>query len=60
MKKEKIKEVIQTLNDLTYHDWQKVKIAVEEQFRLKKIKYERELKLDSVEDLYDSILQQFG
>lgn len=60
MNKEKIKEVVQPLDSLTYHDWQKVKMAVEEQFRLKKIKYERELKLDSIEDLYDSILQQFG
>lgn len=59
MDKEKISNVIKCCDGLSYHDWQKVKMVVDKTFRTKKIKHERELKLDSCDDLVNSILRQF-
>lgn len=59
MDKEKISDVIKCCDGLSYHDWQKVKMAVDERFRAKKIKHERELKFDFSDDSVNSILRQF-
>lgn len=60
MNQEKIKEVTEHLEGLSYYDWEKVKMEVDTQFRRQKNKYERQLILDSTDDIYNAIQSRFG
>lgn len=59
MNDEKIKEVLEHMKDLSYFDWINVRSTVDAAFRGKKNQAERQLKLDSVEEL-KSIQSRFG
>lgn len=59
MNDEKIKEVLEHMKDLSYFDWINVRSTVDAVFRGKKNQAERQLKLDSVEEL-KSIQSRFG
>ena len=56
---ENIKNVIKTLNEITYEEWLKIKHSVDYGFELKRKELERELKLTS-DEIEKSIHSRFG
>lgn len=60
MNTKKIEEAAKSLEGLSYHDWQKIKMSVDAAFAKKKGEFERELKLSSGDEIVKTIHQQFG
>ena len=58
MTEEKIKEIIKTLDGISYHEWQFIDRAVEKYFDMKKSEFKRTLKL-TCDDFEKTNPQQF-